>query len=83
MPGFPDQHRDTLKILSRSGTYLLELINDVLEMSKIEAGKMAPDLTSFDLHSFLGDLEEMIRLRADQKGLKLLFEHEVPPASVY
>ena len=74
--GFPGQHRDTLKILSRSGAYLLELINDVLEMSKIEAGKMALVMTSFDLHSFLGDLEEMTRLRADQKGLKLLFEYK-------
>jgi CheY-like chemotaxis protein/anti-sigma regulatory factor (Ser/Thr protein kinase) len=77
-PGFPGRHRDTLKILSRSGTHLLDLINDVLELSKIEAGKMGPVITSFDLHSFLGDLEEMIRLRADQKGLKLLFEHKSP-----
>ncbi len=74
--GFPDQQRDTLKILSRSGTHLLELINDVLELSKIEAGKMTSDITSFDLHSFLGDLEEMIRLRAEGKGLNLLFEYK-------
>ena len=73
--GFPGQHRDTLKILSHSGTHLLELINDLLEISKIEAGKMVPVITSFDLLSFLGDLEEMTRLRADQKGLKLLFEY--------
>jgi CheY-like chemotaxis protein/anti-sigma regulatory factor (Ser/Thr protein kinase) len=77
-PGFPGRHRDTLKILSRSGAHLLELINDVLEISKIEANKMAQVMTSFDLHSFLGDLEEVIRLRADQKGLKLLFEHRSP-----
>jgi PAS domain S-box-containing protein len=76
--GFPFQHRDTLKILSRSGAYLLELINDVLEMSKIEAGKTTLDATSFDPRSFLGDLEEMTRLRADQKGLKLFFEYESP-----
>jgi PAS domain S-box-containing protein len=74
--GFPGQHRDTLKILSHSGTHLLDLINDLLEISKMEAGKMVPVITSFDLHSFLGDLEEMTRLRADQKGLKLRFEYE-------
>jgi PAS domain S-box-containing protein len=73
---FPGQHRDTLKILSHSGIHLLELINDLLEISKIEAGKMVPVITSFDLPSFLGDLEEMTRLRADQKGLKLRFEYE-------
>jgi PAS domain S-box-containing protein len=76
--GFPFQHRDTLKILSRSGAYLLELINDVLEMSKIEAGKMVPAITSFDLHSLIGDLVEMVRLRANQKGLVLRFEHKSP-----
>jgi PAS domain S-box-containing protein len=76
--GFPLQHRDTLKILSRSGAYLLELINDVLEMSKIEAGKTTLDATSFDPRSFLGDLEEVTRLRADQKGLKLFFEYQSP-----
>jgi PAS domain S-box-containing protein len=74
--GFPGQHRATLKILSRSGTHLLELINDLLEISKIEAGKMIPVITSFDLPSFLGDLEEMTRLRADPKGLRLRFEYE-------
>jgi two-component system sensor histidine kinase/response regulator len=74
--GFPLEHRETLKILSRSGMYLLELINDVLELSKIEAGKMNLVQVSFDLHSFLGDLEEMIRLRADQKGLDLTFEQK-------
>jgi PAS domain S-box-containing protein len=75
---FPSQHRDALKILSRSGSYLLELINDVLEMSKIEAGKTTLDATSFDPRSFLGDLEEMVRLRANQKGLTLLFEYSSP-----
>jgi len=73
---FPHAYRDALNILSHSGTHLLELINDVLELSKVEAGKMASNITSFDLPSFLGDLEEMIRLRADEKGLNLLFEYK-------
>jgi len=76
--GFPHAYRDTLNVLSRSGAHLLELINDVLELSKVEAGKMRLEITGFDLHSFLGDLEEMMRLRADEKGLKLLFEYEPP-----
>jgi len=76
--GFPYAYRDTLKILSRSGAHLLELINDVLELSKVEAGKMTSNITGFDLHSFLGDLEEMIRLRADEKGLNLLLENKPP-----
>jgi PAS domain S-box-containing protein len=74
--GFPGQHQDGLTILNRSGGYLLELINDVLEMSRIEAGKVILNPTSFDLHSFLGDLEELMKVRADQKGLSLLFEYK-------
>jgi CheY-like chemotaxis protein len=76
--GFPHAYRDALNILSRSGAHLLELINDVLELSKIEAGKMTPIRTSFDPYSFLGDVEEMMRQRADQKGLKLVFEYKSP-----
>jgi len=45
-------------------------------LSKIEAGKITSDVTGFDLHSFLGDLEEMMHLRADGKGLALLFEYQ-------
>jgi two-component system sensor histidine kinase/response regulator len=74
--GFPHAYRDTLKILSRSGAHLLELINDVLELSKVEAGKMTSNTAGFDLQSFLGDMEEMIRLRADEKGLNLLFDYQ-------
>ncbi len=73
---FPDQYRDMLKILSRGGSHLLELINDVLEVSKIEAGKTTFANTSFDLRSFLGDLEEMMRVRAKEKGLTVLFEYD-------
>jgi CheY-like chemotaxis protein/nitrogen-specific signal transduction histidine kinase len=70
----------SLQTIGRSGEHLLALINDVLEFSKIEAGKIEVKSERFDLHGFLLGLEEMFRLRAGQKGLALKFilEDDVP-----
>ena len=73
-PGFPPSHRDNIEIVGRSGTHLLELIDDVLELSKIEAGRMTLVATRFDLRRLLDDAEWMIRPRAEQKGLRLVCE---------
>ena len=71
------QHLDTI---NRSSEYLLALINDILEMSKIEAGRTTLNPAAFDLHALLSDLEMMFRDRADAKNLRLLVERvgEVP-----
>lgn len=67
-------HRENLSIINRSGEYLLELINDVLELSKIEAtGKKIVE-QDFDLYETLEKVTEMIRLRAEKKRLRLNFE---------
>ncbi|OKH38659.1 hypothetical protein NIES2119_08670 [[Phormidium ambiguum] IAM M-71] len=69
-----------LEIISRSGEHLLTLINDVLDMSKIEAGRITVNESCFDLYSVLDTLEEMLRLKAKAKGLQLIFDRspEVP-----
>ena len=59
-----------LKIIHRSGEHLLTLINDVLEISKIEAGRTALQEENFDLQRLLLDLEDLFRLRAQGKGLE-------------
>lgn len=61
-----------LEIISRSGEHLLNLINDVLEMSKIEAGRTVINATCFDLHHLLKTLEDMLRLKAETKQLHLI-----------
>jgi PAS domain S-box-containing protein len=66
-----DEQQENLEIINRSGEHLLALINDVLEMSKIEAGRVALQETSFDLYGLLDSLEEMFRLRAEHRGLTL------------
>jgi CheY-like chemotaxis protein len=63
-----------LAIIGRSGEHLLALINDVLELSKIEAGRSELHEESFDLHRMLAGLEEMFRLRTAEKGLSLSFQ---------
>jgi signal transduction histidine kinase/DNA-binding response OmpR family regulator len=70
----PSEHQDNLGIITRSGEHLLTLINQVLDLSKIEAGRTTLNETSFDLHCLLDDLEDMFQLKADDKGLHLLFE---------
>ncbi|MBW4683503.1 MAG: response regulator [Komarekiella atlantica HA4396-MV6] len=69
-----------LEIINRSGEHLLTLINDVLSMSKIEAGRTTLNENSFDLYSLLDSFVEMLRLKAESKGLQLIFERtpEVP-----
>ncbi|MEH2042252.1 response regulator [Nostoc sp.] len=68
------EHQENLAIINRAGEHLLKLINDILEMSKIEAGKITLNCSSFDLIHLLKNLEEMLHLRATSKNLELLFE---------
>ncbi|GFE69452.1 PAS domain-containing sensor histidine kinase [Chroococcus sp. FPU101] len=67
-------HEQTLEIIGRSGEHLLALINDVLSMAKIEAGKITLQESSFDFLYLLKTLEEMLYLKATSKGLQLRFE---------
>lgn len=69
------KQQENLAIINRAGEHLLNLINDILEMSKIEADRVTLNLTSFDLTNLLENLEEMLRLRATSKSLKLVFEY--------
>ncbi|MFB2893214.1 PAS domain S-box protein [Aerosakkonemataceae cyanobacterium BLCC-F50] len=65
------EHREHLEIINRSGEHLLNLINDILSMAKIESGQMSFNTTCFNLHQMLELLKDMFRLKAEQKGLKL------------
>jgi len=63
--------RQYLGIINRSGEHLLALINDILETAKIEAGRMTLNRQSFDLYRLLDSVVDMLRLKADSKGLRL------------
>ena len=68
------EHQQHVNIISRSGEHLLELINDILQMSKIEAGKITLNTNSFDLYRLLDDLKAMLQLKALSKGLQLIID---------
>jgi signal transduction histidine kinase/CheY-like chemotaxis protein len=70
----PEKERESVTIIKSSGEYLLELINDVLAISKIEAGKVALAETPFDLRHMLRGVVEMIRVRTEGKGLQLVVD---------
>ncbi len=74
------EHQENVRIMNRSGQHLLTLINNVLDLSKIESGRITLDETDFDLYRLLYDLEEMFSLKAQQKNilLKVGYAAEVP-----
>ncbi|MBD2204640.1 PAS domain S-box protein [Calothrix sp. FACHB-1219] len=69
------EHQQHLAIINRAGEHLLSLINDILEMSKIEAGRSTLNISSFNLINLLNSLEKMLHLRAGAKNLELIFEY--------
>ncbi|QEN03959.1 response regulator [Thiospirochaeta perfilievii] len=77
-----DNQVEKLNIISRSGEHLLGLINDILDISKIEAGKIELHESVFNLKEFTQDLKEMFDLRCKNKGLALYVEY-VDPLPVY
>jgi PAS domain S-box-containing protein len=74
------ENQEDVGIILRSGEHLLNLINQVLDLSKIEAGRTTLNEKNFDLYQVLDDLEDMFALKAEEKGLQLLFDRgsEVP-----
>lgn len=69
------EYQQYLETIGNSGEHLLELINDVLEMSKVEAGALTFNQTAFNLHQLLNTLKDMMHFRAIAKGLRLRFEY--------
>lgn len=70
----PQEAQENLGIIIRSGEHLLSLINQVLDLSKIEAGHITLNETDFDLYRLLDDLEDMFFLKANDKGLQLIVD---------
>ncbi|MDD1623102.1 MAG: PAS domain S-box protein, partial [Methylococcaceae bacterium] len=80
-PLLTESQTENLNIINRSGEHLLSLINDVLEMAKIEAGHLQLEITAFDLDALVREVTEMMQIRAKEKGLQLLLNQssESPP----
>jgi len=73
-PGLPEKYKQNIKIMSRSGEHLLGLIDEILEISKIESGLITLNKTVFNFHRMLDTTKEILRLQAEKKGLSLKVE---------
>lgn len=72
--GITDDSRKMLEIVDRSGEHLLQIINDILDMAKIEAGKMEVRSATCELSFLVQEVANLMRQRADSKGLRLDLE---------
>ncbi len=77
-----EKQRDYIEKLHTSSQSLLVIINDILDFSKIEAGKLEFEITPFALDSVLENVSNIIALKAQEKGLEILFDihSDVPQA---
>ncbi|MGZ8394485.1 MAG: ATP-binding protein, partial [Nitrospira sp.] len=66
------EQRKYLRIFRRAGASLLSLINDILDLSKVESGRLDLDTIDFDLSELIDKASEMLALRANEKGLELV-----------
>lgn len=72
----PPRQQEKIHTIARSGQHLLALINDILDLSKIEAGRLSLNLSDFNLHLLLDDLTQVFTLRSEAKGLQMQLERE-------
>ena len=75
-----ERQRENLETIYNSGTHLLNLINEILDLSKIEAGKLELLPKDFNFHEFLVGISRIIRIRAEQKGIWYVeeFDSDLP-----
>ena len=67
------RQRDRLTVIHQSGEHLLTLINEVLDVARIEAGKLGLELSVVPLPTFLATIREIISIKAQEKGLDLIW----------
>ncbi len=72
-----NKQRNYIEKVNRSADSLLGIINDILDFSKIEAGKLDIEYTEFHLEDVMDNLANLVGIRAEEKGLELLFDISV------
>ena len=67
---------ECLNTIKESGDYLIEIVNDILDLSKIEAGKLVLNFEAVALHSVFAEIQALMDVRARQKKLPLVLRYE-------
>jgi PAS domain S-box-containing protein len=76
-------HREQLTTIARSGEHLMDIINDILEMARVESGRAKLHPSIFDLHQLLTDIKSLFTLRTQARNLRLSIEiHEGLPRHI-
>ncbi|MEB3161386.1 MAG: ATP-binding protein, partial [Synechocystis sp.] len=68
----PSEHTKNINIIQSSGEYLLNLINNILDYSKLDSGKITVNYCDFDLYKLVDDIEEMVDFSAQKAGIDLI-----------
>ena len=82
-PELQDSHRKAIETIGKSGEHLLGLMNDILDISKIEAGREILNPTDFDLRGMVDDLGSMFAMRCQQKDLGWKLTVDLPAGHVH
>jgi len=75
-PDVTPRQQETLDIIARSGEHLLNLINNVLDMAKIESGRVVLEESEVDLPRLLSEIQSLMGVGAVEKGLRFALEHD-------
>jgi PAS domain S-box-containing protein len=73
---FSARQTELLRIIERSGGHLLDLINDILDISMIEAGRVSLNEAVFDVHDLLQDMKAVFSMSAEAKGIRFFMDYE-------
>lgn len=74
MNSIPNEEYGYLEIIRKNGRNLLNLLNDILDISRIESGREEIEITKFDFNRLLNDIFQLLKIQADQKGIELKHE---------
>jgi signal transduction histidine kinase/CheY-like chemotaxis protein len=75
--------KEAIRVIQRSSEHLLQIVNEVLDYSRIISGRFSFDRVRFNMHELLDEVVETMKFQASQKSIELLFNNDIDPANYY